>query len=485
MPKKPDWVIKDFSGGLNDKVDDNLIADNESPDCQNVIANKIGSLTKVLGSAKLNAVALGSAVQGLHSYYYGSYRKLIVVSNGRLYYWNTVGSAFSEITLPVESYPEGLDTSASVYFETLVNYAVGFNGKNKPFKVQWNETSSVFESSVLANAPADGQFPCLFKEKLFTVPKSDPSTLVWSNSFAPETWEGVNYWDIAKGDGDVITNLTPYLGELTIFKRYSTHTIRGTYIDDFRYDEINPNVGCVGPRACVQEDTFLYFVADDGIYKYNGGTMENLTRPKIPNLWATINNEYIGKAVAGRWEGLLWFALPKDSNSFNNLVLLHDPLTGAWWPRTGLNISCLAEYNTGSKTKFYSGSSLATSPYVAEQWVGNNDLAGGTIADPGTKITSYWKGKAFDMGNPAFQKKAKKMLVADGNNTNDAIPAISLDYGDYQELTYLDGDDLIRRFNCPSAWWRYFQPKLTHDVIDKSFEVRGLTLQYKAKGKAK
>jgi len=27
MPKKPDWEIKDFSGGLNDKVDDNLIAD--------------------------------------------------------------------------------------------------------------------------------------------------------------------------------------------------------------------------------------------------------------------------------------------------------------------------------------------------------------------------------------------------------------------------------------------------------------------------
>ena len=471
MPKKPDWEIKDFSGGLNDKVDDNLIANNETPDCQNVIANKIGSLTKVLGSAKLNTVALGGVVQGLHSYYYGTNRKLIAVSAGKLYYWDPVDKSFKEIALPAESYPTGLDASAPVYFETLVNYVVGFNGINPPFK--WDGTTV----SVLANAPADGQFPCLFKEKLFTVPKSDPSTIVWSNSFAPETWEAVNYWDIKKGDGDIITNLVPYLGELTIFKRYSTHTLRGTYIDDFRYDEINPNVGCVGPRACVQDGMYLYFVADDGIYRYNGGNMENLTLTKIPNLWSKINSEYIGNAVAGRWEGFLWFALPKDSSSFNNFVLLYDPLTRAWWPRTGLNISCLAEYNTGKETKLYSGSSYTASPYVSEQWIGSNDL--------GTKITSYWKGKAFDMGNPAIKKKAKKMLVADGNNTNDATPSISLDYGTFQDLTYLDGDNLVRRFDCPNTWWRYFQPKLTHDVIDKSFEVRGLTLQYKAKSKAK
>jgi hypothetical protein len=135
------------------------------------------------------------------------------------------------------------------------------------------------------------------------------------------------------------------------------------------------------------------------------------------------------------------------------------------------------EFNTGKETKFYSGSSYTASPYVAEQWIGNNDL--------GKKITSYWKSKAYDMGNPAFLKKAKKMLVADGNNTNDATPSISLDYGTFQDLTYLDGDNLVRRFDCPNTWWRYFQPKLTHDVIDKSFEVRGLTLQYKAKSKAK
>ncbi len=459
-----EWKIQDFSGGLNDKVDDNLIADNEASNCQNVIATKIGSLTKCKGSAPLNGTALGGAIQGLHAYYYGIYRRLVTVANGVPSYWN--GTAFQAITLPAVDYPSGLSISASVYFETLVNYMVAMNGVDKPWK--WDGTTA----SVLANAPVDAQFPVLHKEKLFIVPRSEPSTLRWSDSFQPESWPAVNYWDVDKGDGDVITALVPYLGELTVFKQYSIHSLRGTSLDDFRLDKIEPNVGCVGPRAVVQDGMYLYFVADDGIYVYNGAKAENLTRNKIPGLWARVNQEHLSKAVAARWNGFLWFALPEGTSTYNNLILLYDPTIRSWWPRRGINISCFQEFNNGQDLLFYGGDSM--SGFVLQLDTGYSDGA--------NAIESYWEGKAFDMGAAERQKKMKKAFIIDSPEANDVSVAASFDYGAMLALTAQGGDTLVRRFRQPTSdRWRYFKPRLSHNVKDQNFEVRGLMLQYKAR----
>jgi len=457
-----EWKIRDFSGGLNDKVDDNLIADNEASDCQNVVATHIGSLTKRKGQAKLNTDDLGGPIQGLHAYYYGVDRKLVTTSNGVPYYWD--GSAFQQITLPSEDYPDGLDVTASVYFETLVNYMVAFNGVNKPWK--WDGTTA----SVLANAPADGQFCVLHKEKLFTVPKSDPSTLKWSDSFQPESWPEVNYWDIEKGDGDIITVLVPYLGELTIFKRYSIYSLRGTSLDDFRLDLIEPNIGAVGPRAVVFEGMYLYFVADDGIYVYNGAKTENLTRNKIPCLWSRVNNEHLHKAVAGRWDGLLWFAVPVDGSTYNNLVLVYNPKTSAWWPWSGINISCLQEFNDGKQLLLYAGSSV--DGYILQQDVG--------YSDAGNAIVSYWDGKAFDIDAVEKRKKAGRAFIVDSPGANDVAVQLSFDYGAWTSLTVDRTEELVRRFKRPiSSKWRYMKPRFYHDTVDQNFEVRGFVLQYR------
>lgn len=469
MQKPLEWSIRDFSGGLIDKLDDNELADNQASDCQNVISTKIGSLTSVPGQKKLNSVALGGSIQGLHSYYYGASRKLVTVANGVPYYWDPIDESFKVIPLPSADFSAGLDTSAMAQFATLVNYMVSFNGIDKPWKCDG------VTATVLANAPADGQYCVLFKEKLFTVPKSLPSTLRWSDSFAPEIWPEVNYWNIATGDGDVITALVPYLGELTIFKRYSIHSLRGTSIDDFVLDNPVPSVGCVGPRAVVQEGIHLYFISDEGICFYNGAKTTNITNAKIPGLWKTVNHEYIHKAVAGRWGGLLWFALPEGSNSFNNLVILYDPLTGAFWPRRNIEVSCFQEYNDGTQVLFYSGGSL--DGHVRQQDVGNSD--------DGIAINSYWTGKAFDMGQPEYQKKIKKILVSDGPGANDASIQLSLDYGPFQELIYKDGDELVRRFNAPGDRCRYIRPKIIHNTLGQNFEVRGLMALYRPKQRPK
>lgn len=296
----PEWKIIDFSGGMVDRVDDNLLPDNAAKDCSNVICKYIGILEKRKGQQRLNSTELpGGKIHGLYSYYDDSptLRKLLAVSGSSLYVWNEDTGLFEELKT-------GLDENADMFFETCANYAVGFNGVDAPFK--WDGTTL----TTLANAPVDGRYPILFKEKLFVVPGSSSSQIWWSESFAPEDWPAINYWEVKAGDGDSISCLRVFLGELTIFKHRSLHSLRGTNISDFKLTEIDGRIGCVGPKAACALSSRMYFVSEDGLYVFNGVSVTPLHAERIPRLWEDINKEHLGGACAYAWDNMVWFSLP-------------------------------------------------------------------------------------------------------------------------------------------------------------------------------
>lgn len=460
-----EWTIKDFSEGYIDSIDDNLLPDNATKDCQNVISRKIGYLQKRPGQSRLNSTALGGAVQGLHAYYYGSNRRLVVAAGGAVAYWDVGTSAFVNIKT-------GLHATAQTCFETCVNYMVVFNGTNAPWK--WDGTTA----SNLANAPSDGMLAVLYKEKLFTVPTSSPSTLKWSDSFQPESWPAVNYWDVRKGDGDKITCLKVHLGQLAIFKRRSLSVLAGTSLDDFKLDEIDGRIGCVGPFAAAVYGPYLYFVSDDGLCVFNGMNVTNISEGIIRALWGTINKQYLHKAAVTIWDGLVWFALPEGTSTTNNLVIVYVPpdqgaVGGKFWLWRGINASCFQVYNDGLSIVLYSGD--AVNGYVNKQYVGNNDF--------GYAINAYWQGKAFDIGLPEHEKKFKKVFIQDSPGDTDVSLAVALDYGTYNALTYEAGDALVRRYRFPiGTYGRYMSPKIMHNATG-GFGVRGLTVLYRPKAK--
>lgn len=465
-----EWEIMDFSAGLIDRVDDNLLPDNAAKDCQNFISRKVGSMKPRPGQARLNTAALPGPVQGLHAYYYGDFfgenRKLVVAAGGVAAYWDPDTQSF--VILKTD-----LDVGALTCFETCANYMVAFNGVNAPWKYDGADVST------LAGAPEDGQFCVLHKEKLFTVPTSEPSTLRWSNSFAPETWEAVNYWDIRKGDGDKITCLRSHLGELVIFKRRSLSVLRGTSLDDFRLDEVDARVGCTGPFAAAADGPYLYFVSDEGICVFNGARVVNLSREFIPNLWSTINTEQLHKAAVTVWDGLVWFALPEGSSLHNNLVIAYIPPAdgaagGKFWPWRGIKASCFQAYNNGERLLLYSGD--AVSGNVNQQDVGTDDF--------GNPIEAYWVGKTFAIGEADKKNRFLRAFIQDSPGANDVDLQVTIDYGQFASLVPDGGDELVRRYNFYSTYnGRYLQPKLMYSGLG-GCEVRGLKVLYKPFGRA-
>lgn len=456
MPYNP-WPIKDFSGGINNKAENSLIADNECEDAQNCIAVTVGRLQKRKGQEKLNSVALGGPIQGLHAYYYGVdllTRKLIAASNGSVYYWD--GAAFQSIKT-------GLSTTAPVLFETLVNYMVGMNGVQAPWK--WDGTTQL----LLANAPAQGKCPVLHYEKLFCI--ADADTVRWSDSFQPETWPAVNVWDFDKGDGDELSALFVYSKKLLACKKRSIHVLTGSSLDDFDSTKRESQHGVAGPRAGVVVEPYFYYISEDGIFQFDGLQSIDLTSTKIPRTWEGVNKLALGNAVAAYIDGRLWFCVPEGASTTNNLVLVYDLIFKSWWVYRGIEASCFVQLNDGNTIKTYSGH--ATQGYVVQQNVGFNDM--------GTAISAYWNGKNFDGGDPVRIKKFKKAFAVDVKDLNDSVFSYRLDNAaTWTTPTAVSDMSDVRRFSIGSKN-RYFQPKFSHTVLDQDFALSGFELLYKLK----
>ena len=461
------WEIRDFSMGYIDKLDDNLLPESASSSCQNFISKQIGSLKKRDGQARLkdgivNMSQLTGPILGLYSYYYGNpliERELVFAANGVVYVWD--GTDISEIN-------SDLDESQPILFETCANYMVAFSGLDTPWKYDGTAVTT------LSNAPVDGKMPVLHKEQLFVVPVSDPSALYWSEILDPEVWPVVNFWPIKEGDGDKITNLQKFLGELIIFKGRSIHSLRGTSLSDFRLDEIDGAVGCVGPRAAAVHKHYIYFISDEGLMTFNGMKSTNLSQEIMPVLWDTINKEHLEKAVVGVWGGLVWFALPEGTSTTNNLVLMFDPRdgsSGSFWPMRGINISCMAKFDDGKSTRLFTGD---FGGYVNEQNIGNTDF--------GTPINAFWVSKAFDFKVAASEKKARKIFVEDSPNTTNVVTVeASADGGTFNGLTYRTADRKMREYSFNSGvQWRRLKLKLIHATTG-GCEVRGIIIPFRVK----
>ena len=494
------WQIRDFSAGQVEKLNDNILPDAAAHECLNFISSRMGGLSKRKGFVTLNSTPMPGHVQGLHPYYARTtrVRKLIAMAQGIGWEWTgttfeaiqyegaesiledlsfpLIGSVlFDEILFNHSDSVFPLDPSAQVLFEDAVNYVVGMNGIDKPWK--WGGTYLTF----LESAPAKGKFPILHKEKLFCVDADEPSTLRWSESFDPEDWPEINYWDIKKGDGDEITCLVKFIDELFVFKQRSLHTLKGTSLEDFSLQEVSANVGCVGPRAAVAHDLKIFFISERGIYVTNGLNVINISEMIIPDTWERVNKNYIHKSIAVEWEGLIWFVIPLDDSVYNNFVLVYDSKKQAFFPMNNIAGSCYAIYDDGlgDGVKLYSGRSQQ----------GIVDIQAQTNDDNGEPIEAYWRGKFFDMGIPEVEKKSRDVYIQDSRDT-DVIPeiAVCLDYeekdGDlvYNNLTYYASTGLTRQFKLDydENRWRYISPEIRHNSTGNC-EIRGIVIPYKPK----
>ena len=324
------------------------------------------------------------------------------------------------------------------------------------------------------------KLPAVYNGRIFVSSSiSDRTSQIWfSEPNEPENWPPINFWEVKPGDGDMITKLVSFMGQLIVFKRRSIHVFQGKSFNDFRLEEIEPRVGCVGANAVAIHSMRMYFVGEEGLYEFNGLRAKNLVAEKIPSFWTTVNLGHIDKAAVTVWNDLVLAALPVgDTATENNTVLVYDTRTGAFWKWSNMPISCYCVTSDSTSQVLLSGHNA--NGIVCQQDTGDTDL--------GVDIVATWEPKVIDIGSPERTKKLKKVFVeeAQGTKTSAAITLAPNYAATPTALTFVGSESHVLMYRVPSAIRksRYIVLKITHS--SGAYELRGVMFPYKTKRKPK
>jgi hypothetical protein len=332
-----------------------------------------------------------------------------------------------------------------------------------------------------SNGTVSGKFryPATYGGRIFVM--GGDERIYWSDitqyGSEYEAWPQINNWPVDVGAGEDDGCLRCLLGDLYVFKTRSIHRFRGTDLTDFRLDPVDLNVGCAGPQAACLFESDIYFISEQGLYKFNGQTAINMSRDRIPLLWDRINKAALGQSAAYAWHGLILFSLPLDDSTVNDLVIAYDTSMGAMWPWDGMGISMWEEISTTSGSKLYAGSSL--DGFVLEQDAGTDDA--------GVNIISYLELPSLDAGAADRLKTARYVYVEYGvDQVTFGKCYASKSNAAYLELVARNADKNMRKFALRptiQGWWRYMGIKIQHDTAD-GLEIRSILMPYKIKPKS-
>lgn len=266
-----------FSGGLNLRDSYEQMEPNQAYDLLNVAFDNRGGVKSRPGYAAFTAAGTNRYDSMAAFYTTGGTKHLVVGAGNRLEVFDSTGAA---VTSSTSTSP----TANPHYFARFggptktVMYAA--NGTDS--LRQWNGTAWSVPSftgttptgKYLAVTPWDNRL--VNARRSGSTGGDNPSTVRFSNPSVPDTWLADNWVDLAPGDGEQIMGMCVFNNYLIVFKESHFFVFYGTTLDndgnpEFNYRAVEAGVGLASANAlCVAPDG-VYFLADNGIYKTDGG----------------------------------------------------------------------------------------------------------------------------------------------------------------------------------------------------------------------
>lgn len=283
--------FRDFSGGLNDRVATVALPVNESPDLQNVMIDEpIGALTTRKGITQCGTTPSGSVATGIYEYIRNNgNRDLILTDNTSV--WSTADCViFSTITT-------GLNAVAVPYFDTFRDKLWITNKSTNVYT--WDGTTATQLDGVGTHPTVPkGQYITHWKERVWIARDTNPSAVYFSSlsndagvaidpSISSNAWPTLNAFYIAQDDGSPIYGLKVYRDNLFVFKETGIWRIIFESVFNTQVVKSVSNIGCKFQDSIVELDNYLYFMGNDGIYKFDGNDVVRVS-DKIHNTFASL-----------------------------------------------------------------------------------------------------------------------------------------------------------------------------------------------------
>ena len=251
----------------------------------------------------------------------------------------------------------------------------------------WQKQFWLFGSSSMGGRSKIPRYLEIFKNSMFMAGFSLAPSEVWFSELGdPEDVKPDYFFEVRTNDGDRVTAQKAVGTELLLFKENSFHKVVGDSPDNYELIELSTELGCLSNKAVVTVGPRCFFLDAKGIVEYNGSSWDVISARMEPtfrrmNLAAARDN-----AVAAHYDfkNQIWFGIPVDGSTVNNLVVVYDYKADAWMKYEGINPASLMrakDAGLGTKT-ILMGDYSGMVHYFGPSFMGDNGRGISLIAQP-------------------------------------------------------------------------------------------------------
>lgn len=262
----------------------------------------------------------------------------------------------SEVDGTTTSIKSGLSSSATDYYFAQSNDQLfSVNGFDVP--QYWDGTTW----AVVGGTPGVSKFVKFHKNRLFFVNATDPTKLVFSELSDYQSYLSTNFiYAPAPKSGDPIVGLAIFQDNLVIFTRSTKYVLYGDDPGNFVLRQSSGKKGAVNQSVIYSDPNYVYFLSDDGVYRYNGSADELMSDPIQTEISNIADKTKCAGVVADNYYRLYY---PATGSTVNNACILWDTLNNFWLrdSETYIDKPFLNESN-----ELIEGSSLVGAVYHAE-----------------------------------------------------------------------------------------------------------------------
>lgn len=170
---------------------------------------------------------------------------------------------------------------------------------------------------------------------------SAPSTLWYSEVGSPETILPESNFEVRTNDGDRIYAIRTFNNQLIVMKENSFHKLIGSSVDNFQLIELSTEYGCISNRAILQVKQALYWLDKKGVLEFNGASFDIISTP-VEGIFKRMNisaAKDMAVAIHHKYRNQIWFGIPIDGSTQNNITVVYDYLVQGWTFFDGFNPS--------------------------------------------------------------------------------------------------------------------------------------------------
>ena len=345
-------------------------------------------------------VSTNSVVLGATRYTPSNATAKTVIAHGTNVY------TINDLTGATTSIKSGLSTATNYYFDQSNDQLFWVNGVDVPY--YWDGTTV----AVVAGSPPVSKFLAFHKNRLWFVDANNPTKIVYSELGDYQNYLSTSFiYAPSPKSGDPITGLKVFQDNLVIFTRKTKYILFGDDPGNFILRQSSGKKGAVNQNVIQADPNYIYYLSDDGVYRYNGSADELVSDTIQTEIDTMASKTTAAAAIHNNYYRLYYRSA---TGTTNDACILWDSLNKFWLRDSGTYVD---KPFVNESNQLYEGSSLVGALYNAEQ----------AYSDLGKPIAFVYWTKYFGDG-------IRKILL------RRLIPSIRLQTQPYDLNIYIDID---------------------------------------------